>query len=481
MSTTTDKPITVEMGAGYLSATLRISPAAEPREYGLDLCIWELQNAGVSITSAIKQRVKAFVEHRAGNPDDDQPLELQAQPPVNGEDGRIEWDPRCDPNRVESQDEPAEEKVDFYTTHNFIDIEAGQVVARIVPPTEGEYGYDLRGEAIAPRPGQPAPLRFDPNAFTIDRNGECTATLAGVLRVTHRDVTVSPVLQIPKQVDFSTGNIEFNGDVTIGGGVCDCFIVKAKGNIEVGGTIEAATINAGGDLVARSGVATRGAGSIVVGRDLRAKYLNSVTAEARRDVQIEREVIGCQLEVGRNLDVPMGSIIGGKIAVQGSVHAQVIGSDGELATTLSLAFSPKTERMLQTVRQRLKAIDQEKKRATAEAQAIRENKNATHQQREQLTTLMFKPYELDSQAQTLRERLEQLKAMYARMRRVDLTVEKMLYAGVRLIIDGQVYLVRETIKGPVWIGWNKSHKLLGRLGRGAVVALSAMPEIGRES
>ncbi len=62
-------------------------------------------------------------------------------------------------------------------------------------------------------------------------------------------------------MDFSTGNIDFEGDVRVLKGIRDIFEVRATGNIEVGGLIEASTIDAGGSVFAKGGMAgARGVG-----------------------------------------------------------------------------------------------------------------------------------------------------------------------------------------------------------------------------
>ena len=63
------------------------------------------------------------------------------------------------------------------------------------------------------------------------------------VRHSARDPTV-PALDIPANVDFSTGDINFLGDVCIHGDICSGFTVRAIGNITVGGVVEACTVEA---------------------------------------------------------------------------------------------------------------------------------------------------------------------------------------------------------------------------------------------
>ena len=63
------------------------------------------------------------------------------------------------------------------------------------------------------------------------------------------------MLDIPGNVDFSTGSINFLGDINIKGDVLSGFTVRAMGNIHVDGVIEAGSaVEAGGDLVVVKGI-----------------------------------------------------------------------------------------------------------------------------------------------------------------------------------------------------------------------------------
>ena len=57
-----------------------------------------------------------------------------------------------------------------------------------------------------------------------------------------KSAKVSNTLEIDQNVDFSTGNIDFPGNVIVHRSVKDCFTVKARDDIEVRGLIEAATL-----------------------------------------------------------------------------------------------------------------------------------------------------------------------------------------------------------------------------------------------
>ena len=143
-------------------------------------------------------------------------------------------------------------------------VKLGQNAARIVEPTIDTDSRDVRGRTLTASDGNPTEIKHDE---TINRNAEgiLIALEEGVLIRTADNVFVHKVIVFDQYVDFSTGNIEFTGDVIVRKGVRDCFVIQAGGKVEVGGLIEAATIDCGGDPIARGGFAGREVGTAMVG------------------------------------------------------------------------------------------------------------------------------------------------------------------------------------------------------------------------
>ena len=85
-------------------------------------------------------------------------------------------------------------------------------------------------------------------------------------------------------VDASTGDIEYDGNVMIPGTVRTGFTVKAKGDIQVNGVVEGATLIAGGNIVIKRGVQGMSRGRLVSGGDICAHFFESANVEAKGDV-----------------------------------------------------------------------------------------------------------------------------------------------------------------------------------------------------
>ena len=97
---------------------------------------------------------------------------------------------------------------------------------------------------------------------------------------------VSEVLEIPGDVDYSTGHIDFPGDVIVQGQIKQGFKVKAGGSLTCAKTMEASEIQCGGDLVTDQGI-LGGAGSTVkAGGQIRAKFIENCSVEGGGDVTV---------------------------------------------------------------------------------------------------------------------------------------------------------------------------------------------------
>ena len=87
------------------------------------------------------------------------------------------------------------------------------------------------------------------------------ATVVGQPVLVSHGVMVEPVLRLA-EVNLASGNIYFDGTVQIDGEVTQGMKVQAKGDIEVGGTVDGGLLDAGGDI--------RVAGGIIAGAQVKA-------------------------------------------------------------------------------------------------------------------------------------------------------------------------------------------------------------------
>ena len=259
--------------------------------------------------------------------------------PKHGTDGRVvDMFPRTQERKLTVDEN---NRVD-YTNLDFIhNVEQGGVICRVLPPTEGDPGRTVQDREIPARNGKPPSVPQGRNTQMSEDGRALVAAITGHVEFSGRSFQVKPVLDIPGNVDFSVGNINFLGDVCIRGDVCSGFSVRAMGTITVGGVVEACTLEAGRDLVVSRGVQGDGHAVLRAQRNIFAKYLENCCVYAKVNLETEC-IINCDVYCDGGVTVRSGhrSIIGGKIHAAHEVDAGIVGSRVGNRTDIVLGGRP---------------------------------------------------------------------------------------------------------------------------------------------
>lgn len=250
-------------------------------------------------------------------------------------------------------------QVDYANLNLIHNVKPGQEICRLIKPTEGEPGRTVTDQEIPAKSGKPVPLPKGRNTEISEDELSLLASMPGHVEFTGRSFQVKPVLDIEGNVDFSTGNINFLGDINIKGDVLGGFTVRAMGDIHVGGVVEAgSTVEAGGDLVVVKGILGDGTTVIRSHRCVFSKYIENSTIYVRENLQTDCIINGrvyCDGEV--RVRSGRGSIMGGRIWAAKYVSATAIGSPAECRTTIALGGLPCTNFEREVVQQELKDLE----------------------------------------------------------------------------------------------------------------------------
>lgn len=334
-------------------------PTGEGRELTRKMLYRAMEDQG--ITYGVDQHLADRLAH-----DDHRYFKLfliaQGKPAFDGKNGNIvDYFPRV-VERVLTVDEY--DQVDYTALNLIHNVKEGQEICRLIRPTEGEPGRTVQDQEVPAKSGRDVPLPKGRNTELSEDGDALLASIPGHVEFTGHSFQVKPVLDIDGDVDFSTGNIKFVGDVNIKGDVLSGFSVRAMGNIHVGGVVEAgSTLEAGEDLTVVKGILGDGSTVIRAFRCVFAKYIENATIVVRENLQTDCVVnsrIYCDGEVvvrsGR------GSIIGGRVWAAGKISASAVGAKSECRTTVSLGGLPCTNFERDMARQELRNLSQELER-----------------------------------------------------------------------------------------------------------------------
>lgn len=331
-----------------LHAWLSVIPRVAP---GLPLDAARIRAAvvgtGLLLTDVDEKRIDEALVPVAAGQSIRMVLITEGIPPRGGGDPRLDW--AIDYTQTRTQD--SESRVDYHEKANIRNVRTGEKLLTVIPPPPAEPGRDVFGHPVHPPKGRDQLVTAGENVRYEPESRTYTATADGRLVFIAGRVEVSPILNVEADVDYSTGNIVFNGFVHIAGSVLDSFRVKADKGMYIGGAVGMSTLESGADVEIAGGVAAKGKGSITAAGTVKAKYLNAVSVEAQGDVLIRTEILNCNVSALGKVRVQMGSICGGEVIAMGGVHAPVLGSAMGVKTYVAAGVNFTSEKRLRELRE----------------------------------------------------------------------------------------------------------------------------------
>ncbi len=260
--------------------------------------------------------------------------------PAPGVDGRVEYFFDYESMGKPRLDEAG--RADHRNLNLIINVKAGDRLAVLHPPAPGIPGRSVTGKDVPPPEPLEASLMAGPGARADEANPNLIVAAAdGAVAVRDETIRVDPVMELPGDVDYATGNIDFRGALTIKGDVKPGFSVRSDGSLVVLGTVEDADVGAGEDLTVMSGCVGTGKGSLEAGGSVFVRFAERQRISARRDVVAGEYLLNCTVRAGNAVKASekQGLILGGEITAASSVTAKVLGNDQGVATKITVGYS----------------------------------------------------------------------------------------------------------------------------------------------
>lgn len=487
-----DKSPTVTVASDKMSAQLTVPPDCDPGMLTVPMLKEIIRGRGVEVTDFTSNAINELIQSK---PSGDQAVTIDiacAQPPVDGTDGYIKWivdeagtDDQADSGRAadstdgKNQTEDDTTNVSFYDQSAFVMVQAGDTVAQIYDAVLGEDGRDVTGNTTPAKSGKDVQLQTD-ETLMRKADGSLIAQQDGVLYREAGKAQIRKRIEIKDYVDFSTGNIDFDGDITIGRGIRDCFKVQATGNIEVKGLIEAATIETGKDLLANGGFAGRERGFANIGGDLKGKYLDNVQGHVKQNLCIDREVINCELTIDGGIDSPQGSIIGGNITPTGEIIIGTLGSGAGVETILTIGSVPMLDPFAEKLDVIVEAFTKDVDKLTEEQNIINTMSakgRMTATDKERQTEIMFELSTINTSLLKAQRTLDSVRSEIEKRSCTRITIHRSVNPGTVLIYNHLKHKFNTELKGPAEISVDNNNKLVFRQGGSEYYPLTQVAEI----
>jgi uncharacterized protein (DUF342 family) len=346
-----DASLELTISSDALSAILNITPAQGGAPVSKEDILRELAGKGILEgveLDAINQAIAAGAATDL--------VVAHGRSPVHGEDGYLEKLLPEVRDRTPRVDESG--RIDYRELGDIAVVHPGDRLMLRHPATAGMPGLSLLGQPIPARPGKE--VMFAPNLSGVsiapDNPNLMQAEIVGQPVQVAGGVIVEPVFSVAA-VSTASGNIDFDGSVQIKGDVVSGMTVRATGDIEVGGMVEAATLIAGGSIIIKGGVVGslgRKEGKDAVEHSMRcgvsfsAAYAQQAKIDAGDSIFIDDTVMQCELSAVNHILVGnkrRGHIIGGKLQATLSIKGKVLGSPNRVATRFEIGVDPSMHKL----------------------------------------------------------------------------------------------------------------------------------------
>lgn len=368
--------------------------------------------------------------------------------PRHGTDARIEYYFNTDLKARPTLNEDG--SVDFFNLNIINHCEKDELLARLYPEDRGDEGCDVLGSRIKPRTVKHDILRFGKNIRQSEDKTELYATGSGSVSLVEGRVFVSTTMEV-ENVDTSTGNIQFDGDVVVNGNVCSNFSVKASGNVEVRGVVEGADIEAGGNITIARGMNGMSKGTLRAKGNIIAKFIENATAQANGYVEagsLMHSNIMAGTEV--HVDGRRGFISGGHVSATSLVSGKFLGSEMGTDTVIEVGISP-------VIKKRYKELTEQEEedfkiieRAVPILEAARDKylagKELSEAQIENVRSLAEVVKEKRITLAAARAEIEELDMLMTDEKQAQVIVEKVIYPGTKIIISDVSKIIKESVQ-----------------------------------
>ena len=261
--------------------------------------------------------------------------------PVHGEGSRVVY--HFNVNRGKPYLEMDFGRIDLKELNFIENKEKDELLAELASPVHPVNGCTVTGIPIpAETAGENAILIKGTNTYLSKDCSKIFASVSGNVKIGETgEIYIEPVVTL-ENVNYETGNIHFDGTVLIKGNIADGFTVEAGGDIQVVKGVGKAILEAGGNILLKSGMTGNNSGSIDCKGNLFAKYIENAKVVCQGHLFIEEAIMNSQISVGKNciFNGKRAEMLGGTALVGGSFWCKKLGNLYDLATNVTVATRP---------------------------------------------------------------------------------------------------------------------------------------------
>ena len=227
------------------------------------------------------------------------------------------------------------DNADYKNLNQFINVEKGQTLVSINSPKVGKPGKDIFGKEIYFLPIN-AFFQVGNNIEVSSDGLSLKSRINGCLFIKSGTMHIDDTYQIRGDVDFHTGNIDFDGDVIIGGDVKSGFSITAKGSIYINGTVESANLTSReGSIYIRNGIQGKSECVISSNRSIFTTYVQNANIKSRECIFVQNYIMNSNVHAGLVIDISRGDgIIRASNLNASLLISNTVGSENSTSQTI---------------------------------------------------------------------------------------------------------------------------------------------------
>lgn len=430
-----------------MTAFLRLPEPLGGQQYSLEEIQAALADSGVKC--GIDQ--KAILQMIQGRVYNNSVAVASGQAPKDGTDGYYEFKFR---SKLDGKPRINEDGSVNYAIQLFEMVNEGQVIALYHPAVQGVDGYTVKDIPLRARMGRELPpLRG--RGFVCQEDGRTyVASITGKIDMINDKINILPVYEVSGDVDVTTGNIDFRGDVIVHGNVDDVEI-RATGTVSISGVVQGGSIYSNKDIVLTGGVLGNGKSVIDAKGNVSAKFFEFATVRSKGDIRTDILLNSSVYCEGRAyVQGKKGNIVGGNVHAVSGIEANSVGNSAEIRTNVLVGNGGEVRRKMEELRNGIKAAVENIQKAESILQKFEEFEAKTGQsckddpRRVQLVRIRVRDMARKAADE---DELKKLEVMVANARGANVKVRKRVYPGVFVSIDTCDAACRDTFEDIIFI------------------------------
>lgn len=368
--------------------------------------------------------------------------------PQEGKDAHITYHFNTDLTLKPKRNEDG--SVDFHQLDMISSCKKGDILATLTPADYGKPGIDVCGNVIKPAKVSSKTLRYGNNIHLSEDGLQLISDVDGHVTLVNGKVFVSDTFEVKADVDSSTGDITYEGNVVVRGNVITGFAIRAKGDIVVNGVVEGAYIEAGGQIVLKRGMQGMNKGILKAGSNIITKFLENAEVIAGGYISTE-SILHSKVSAKGDIIVggKRGFVTGGEIRSGTLISVKTAGSQMGTATLLEVGIDPNIVEEFREIEKKLAAVMAEKEKLSQNfitfRKKLEQGAQVTEERMKFLRQMTQSNILLDTQIKELRKRYEELRLEMDSNTSGSIVVSDVVYPGTKIVISNVIYYVREKI------------------------------------